>query len=112
MRNLYNPYRSKVILLLLTVFISLTIQAQLNYTFTAAAGTYTANSGGTTLINTDVDDALSAAQNIGFTFTYGCTNYTRFIASSNGFISLGAVLTDAIYNNSMATIGQGPLLAP
>lgn len=112
MRNLYNPYRSKVILLLLTVFISLTIQAQLNYSFTAATGTYTANSGGTTLINTDVDDALSAAQNIGFTFTYGCTNYTRFIASSNGFISLGAVLTDAIYNNSMATIGQGPLLAP
>lgn len=112
MRNLYNPYRSKVILLLLTVFISLTIQAQLNYSFTAATGTYTANSGGTTLINTDVDDALSAAQNIGFTFTYGCTNYTRFIASSNGFISLGAVLTDAIFINDMTRTGQGPLLAP
>ncbi|HEY8895514.1 MAG TPA: T9SS type A sorting domain-containing protein [Niastella sp.] len=112
MRNLYNPYRSKVILLLLTVFISLTIQAQLNYTFTATTGTYTANSGGAILVNTDVDDAYSAARDIGFTFTYGCNRYSKFKASSNGFISLGDELTDAMYLNDMAATGQGPLLAP
>lgn len=112
MRNPNNPYRGKVILLLLTVFISLAAQAQLNYSFTASSGTYTANSSGATLINSGVDDAISSAQDIGFTFTYGCINYSKFIASSNGFISLGAVLTDAIYINDIARTGQGPLLAP
>src|ERR1044072_2390717 len=112
MRNLYNPYRSKVILLLLTVFISLTTQAQLNYTFTASSGTFTAISGGTTLVNAGIDDAFTSAQDIGFTFTYGCTNYSKFMASSNGFISLGSVLTDHYYNNDIAITGQGPLLAP
>src|SRR5689334_2603436 len=112
MRNPNNPYRGKVILLLLTVFISLATQAQLNYSFTASSGSYTANSGGTALINAGVDDAISSAQDIGFTFTYGCNNYSKFIASSNGFISLGPVLTNAIFINTMNVTGQGPLLAP
>src|SRR5690349_19195723 len=112
MRNPNNPYRSKIILLLLTVFISLTTQAQLNYTFTSSTTTFTANSGGATLINAGIDDEMTAAQDIGFTFTYGCNNYTKYMASSNGFISLGAALTDYFYNNDIALTGQGPILAP
>lgn len=112
MRNLYNPYRGKVILLLLTVFISLTTQAQLSYAFTASSGTYTANSGGTTVINTGVDDELTTSQNIGFTFMFGCNYYTQFKASSNGFVSLGTAGTDPMYQNSLSDVNLGPALAP
>lgn len=112
MRNPNNPYRGKVILLLSTVFMSLVTRAQLSYTFSASNVTYSAISSATTLINANINDATSSVQDIGFTFTYGCTNYTRFIASSNGFISLGNVLTDDLPDNAMATTGQGPLLAP
>ncbi|HEX6426123.1 MAG TPA: hypothetical protein VF008_00505, partial [Niastella sp.] len=112
MRTLNNPYRGKVILLLATVFMCFATHAQLNYTFAASAGTYTANSGATTIINANVDDQLSTVRDIGFTFTYACNTYTQFKASSNGFLSLGAVATDYFSSNELDITGHGPLIAP
>ncbi|TND10386.1 MAG: fibronectin type III domain-containing protein [Bacteroidetes bacterium] len=86
--------------------------AQISFTFTAVAGTFTANSGATTLHAAGIDDALSAATNIGFSFTYNCVTYTQFKASSNGWLSLGSAATANMFGNALATTGQGPIVAP
>jgi hypothetical protein len=112
MKTFLNQSAGKFTLLLLAILCAAISHAQINYTLAASAGTYTANTGGTTIIGADKDDSLSTTQNIGFTFTYGCTTYTQFKASSNGFISMGAAASDFKYVNTLATTGQGPLLAP
>jgi len=54
----------KFILFLIVFFLlTETISAQLNYTFTTASGTYTANATPTTIHAAGVDDATSAAIN-------------------------------------------------
>jgi hypothetical protein len=61
----------------------------------------------------------SATQNIGFTFTYGGVNFTQFIASSNGYIVLGATAPSTTNytpitstNNSIAGVaGNGRVAA-
>jgi hypothetical protein len=65
------------------------LHAQLNYSFSAVSGSYTSNSSPTNLHGSNIDDALSSSTAIGFTFQYGCTNYTQFKASSNGVMFLG-----------------------
>jgi hypothetical protein len=107
-----NRIFSKVALLLIVFVIPPGIHAQVNYAFAATTGTFTPNAGATTIIASGNDDALSATQNIGFTFTYGCNTYTQFKACSNGFMSLGATAAQTMYVNSLVTTGQGPLLAP
>src|SRR5262249_49734325 len=111
MKTLLNQNFSKPVLLIMAALFSFVCNAQINYTFTATTGTYIANSGATTILGAGVDEGLSSAQSIGFNFTYGCNTYTKFMASSNGFISLGTA-TDAMYSNSLAATGQGPILAP
>jgi hypothetical protein len=112
MKTVLNQNAGKFIVLLLAILCAAISHAQINYTFAASAGTYTANTGGTMIIGADKDDSLSTVQNIGFAFTYGCTTYTQFKASSNGFISMGAAASDFKYENTLATTGQGPILAP
>ncbi|HRF16071.1 MAG TPA: GEVED domain-containing protein [Bacteroidia bacterium] len=71
-------------------------QAQIaGYGFTQVAGSYSPVSGGTQLIAAAVDDGSSAATNIGFTFNLAGTNYTQFVANSNGNIRLGATAPSA-----------------
>jgi len=70
-------------------------QAQtLSYPLTSitnAAGTYTdLGTTGTAIATTNTDDANSAAQNIGFTFTYNGTAFTQFVFNTNGVIRLGS----------------------
>jgi len=79
-------------------------QAQtLNYAAagaTNATGTYTdLGTAGTIITTANLDDATSAAQNIGFTFTYNGQAFTQFVLNTNGFIKLGAVAPsiDALY---------------
>lgn len=85
--------------LLLAILLSssglLGAQAQrLNYTAVGAtntAGTYTdLGATGTAIATTNTDDANSAVQNIGFTFSYNALNFTQFTLNTNGFIKLGA----------------------
>jgi hypothetical protein len=85
---------------------------QLSYTFTAVTGTYSTLNSPTGLIGSTVDDALSSATNIGFNFTFGCTTYTQFKASSNGWISLGSNTLQTMPTNDLEILGNGPILAP
>ncbi|WP_022824437.1 T9SS type A sorting domain-containing protein [Hymenobacter norwichensis] len=56
------------------------------------AGTYTdLGTTGTAITTANLDDASSAAQNIGFTFNYNGVAFTQFVLNTNGFIKLGAV---------------------
>lgn len=61
-----------------------------DYSFTQTAGTYAELTGTTVSLFSNVDNSVSAATNIGFSFVYNGTTFTQFRASSNGFISLGA----------------------
>ncbi|HEX8425355.1 T9SS type A sorting domain-containing protein [Hymenobacter sp.] len=75
------------------------------------AGTYTdLGTTGTAISTANTDDANSAAQSIGFSFTYNGAAFTQFILNTNGFIKLGAVAptatndTDALLNSTDANI--------
>ncbi|MDO7885287.1 T9SS type A sorting domain-containing protein [Hymenobacter cheonanensis] len=70
-------------------------QAQnLNYSVLNATNTTTTytdlGTAGTAIATTTTDDANSAAQAIGFSFSYGGTAYTQFVLNTNGFIKLGS----------------------
>ena len=71
----------------------------LNYGPTNAmnvAGTYTdLGTTGTAIATANNDDANSAAQAIGFTFSYNGAAFTQFVLSTNGFIKLGAAAPSA-----------------
>ena len=73
--------------------------AQFNYVPANAvntAGTYTDLAATSTVITTaNTDDANSAAQPIGFTFTYNGTAFTQFVLNTNGLICLGAAAPSA-----------------
>lgn len=105
--------KTRYLFLLFVLLLGLTrAQAQISYTFSAVSSSFTANASPTTLHAAGVDDALSAAMNIGFTFTYNCTTYTQFMASSNGWLSLGATASSNLLSNALGTTGQGPIIAP
>lgn len=74
------------------------------YTFTQAAGTYTALASPTVLFPTNWDDAVSSVS-LPFTFKFNNINYSTCNVSSNGFITFGATAPGAniytpISNNS------------
>ncbi|HEY4150722.1 MAG TPA: BNR-repeat neuraminidase N-terminal domain-containing protein [Chitinophagaceae bacterium] len=100
-------------LLLLTLLLpcTLCVNAQLSYTFAQLSNGYTYNAG-TSIIPGNSNDVMSAAQNIGFTFTYNCNTYTQFMVSSNGWMTLGTGMTAALSANNLGTSSQGPILAP
>ena len=112
MKTLLNQNLRKAALLLLTVLISLVPKAQLVYGFSASGSTFTPNTGATTIFAAGIDDELSSVQNIGFTFIYGCTSYTQYKVSSNGYITLGTTATSETNVNNLVTTGLGPILAP
>ena len=95
---------------LLTIAVA---HSQLNYSCAITTVTYASNASGTVVIGGGVDEATSGVQNIGFSFTYNCNTYTQFVASSNGWISLGALATQPLPGNALqGTTGIGPILAP
>ncbi|PKQ70303.1 choice-of-anchor D domain-containing protein [Raineya orbicola] len=89
-------------LLLLTASVSWG-QVSSTYIFSQATGTYTPITGGTVLgTGTIVDDNNYNNQPIGFTFNYNGTNYTNFSLNANGFIAMGATVS-----NSYTAISTG-----
>ncbi len=88
------------------------LYSQINYSFTSTTGAFTYNSTPTTLHGTGVDDVMSASTAIGFTFQFGCTNYTTFQASSNGFITLGTTAASSSAFNNLTTNTDRPVIAP
>ncbi|HET9503364.1 MAG TPA: T9SS type A sorting domain-containing protein [Hymenobacter sp.] len=65
----------------------------LNYVVAGATNvttTYTdLGTNGTAITTSSTDDANSAAQSIGFTFSYNGTSFTQFVLNTNGLIRLG-----------------------
>ena len=103
----------KKILLSFLAFISVaTTYAQFSYSFTAVGGAYTANATPTQIIASGSDDVISASTPIGFNFVMGCTTYTTFMASSNGWMGLGgaAFYSEAFNDLDLSTLG--PKIAP
>ena len=103
--------------LLVSLFISLvyllpvSVKAQINYTFAASSGAYTAN-GGTSIVAASTDEGVSASTTIGFTFSFGCTAYTTFQATSNGEMFLGTAAAGGDYPNNLNTNTDRPIIAP
>lgn len=97
-------------LLLLASFNGL--HAQLSYTFTAVSGTYAANVSPTVIHPAGTDDAISGALPIGFSFVFGCTTYTQFYASSNGWIGFGSAAFSSEAYNDLNTSSDRPKIAP
>ncbi|MEQ1630875.1 MAG: hypothetical protein ABL997_00785 [Planctomycetota bacterium] len=59
------------------------------------------------------DDSTSAAQNLGFTFTYNGVGYTQIRVCSNGYIWLGAANAGADWSPTEAELlAQGPRICP
>ncbi|HRO43213.1 MAG TPA: T9SS type A sorting domain-containing protein [Flavipsychrobacter sp.] len=85
--------RSLLFAILFLSFISARAQLTSNYPTSNALvvqGTYTdLGSSGTVITTASTDDAVSAAQSIGFSFNYNGASYTDFIFCTNGFIKLG-----------------------
>jgi len=107
----------KSYLLLFTfLVISTTAAAQsiTNYQFTATSGTFTALTGGTTmsLSGGNTDDGWFNGIPIGFTCYYMGTAYTTVSASTKGWMTFGQNITNAAYNNLLASGGTRPLVAP
>jgi hypothetical protein len=84
------------------------------YQSTAAfntVGTYTdLGTTGTAIATPNTDDANSAAQDIGFTFSFSGTAFTQFVLNTNGYLKLGATAPVApyFYATPQVTTG-GPL---
>ena len=72
----------------------MTARAQFAYAPEQAAfsqGTYAdLGTAGTAIATANTDDANSAAQPIGFSFTYNGTAFTQFVLNTNGLLRLGA----------------------
>ncbi len=86
MRDLMRHFSLAACLLLL---VSAALAGVNDYSFSQYGGTYTAITGGTPIIASGQDDAVSGLTDIGFVFKYNGTEFTQFSASSNGFIRLG-----------------------
>ncbi|MEP7167912.1 MAG: GEVED domain-containing protein, partial [Bacteroidota bacterium] len=65
------------------------------YDFAQLSGTYTSIGSGTSALGASIDDAPGTAQSIGFNFTYHGTVFTQFVVQSNGYIGLGASVTQS-----------------
>lgn len=88
-----------------TVLVSLLISSSLfsqlsGYKFYSSSGSFTANSGSATAVNSiEADDALSKGIAIGFSFKFDTINYTHFKASSNGWITFDTTLNPSAFLN-------------
>ncbi|ALM47776.1 hypothetical protein AMR72_01990 [Flavobacterium psychrophilum] len=85
-----------------------------SYAFANSTTTFTPITGGSTTTWTgSADDGASALIPIGFDFWYMGTRYTNVSATTNGWLSLGAIPTDYGYANNLSTGGTPrPVIAP
>ena len=102
-----------VVMLLAATYFGLA-QSITHYDFAASAGTYQTLSEGNTipLSGGNPDDGWFNAIPIGFTFHYMGEPYTTVSASTKGWLTFGSNITNAAYNNLLASGGTRPLVAP
>jgi hypothetical protein len=88
--------------------------AQFSYTVSSASNGVTAYTDlaatGTAIATANTDDANSAAQNIGFNFSYNGTVFTQFVLNTNGLVRLGAAAPSSALASS--PYGQAPEVGP
>lgn len=82
------------------------------YGYTKLTGGYTANVAPTAVHTAGVNDALSSALNIGFTFVYNKESFTQFKASTNGFITFNTSNLLSQPTNNLSTSTERCILAP
>jgi hypothetical protein len=97
--------------------VSRALPQPITYTFTDLPGTYTALSAPTAIpeIYWGADNELSGVYNIGFTFQFGCTSYTQYKVSADGWLTfnLGGSVSFADAINDLANYtGMRPGIAP
>ncbi|GAB4284550.1 MAG: hypothetical protein Kow0068_09680 [Marinilabiliales bacterium] len=92
-----------IFILLSFVFTSSLLFAQTadQYTFSASSGSYSNIVGGTAVNSIEVDGAISAAINIGFTFNYCGTNYTQVKVSSDGWLTFDVSASSSELTNDL-----------
>jgi hypothetical protein len=104
----------KITLWLFALFTCWQMSAQVGaYSFTEGVSTYAAL-GGTNITATG-DDSSQDGLPIGFTFTFGGTNFTTFSATTNGWIRLGNAMPASTFSNSAANFiaaTHRPIIAP
>ena len=84
------------------------------YSYLAKSSTWAYNSTPTAIsgLGAGINDALSVAINIGFTFYYQEAAYTQFKASSNGFLTFNTANTLAQPINNLKTSTERYIVAP
>ncbi|QBZ99009.1 fibronectin type III domain-containing protein [Flavobacterium sangjuense] len=93
-KNVFCGFLPMALLLVFSQF----AYCQVNtYGFTESNSAYTALTTPTTAIAAPWDDNVTAAVNLGFTFTFNGVNQTQCYISSNGFISFGIAPTTTNY---------------
>jgi hypothetical protein len=109
----------KLILLTLQLLVFLPIvgraQSITNYAWATSTGTFTTLTSPTnpSLSSGTVDEGFFNSIPIGFDFWYMGTRYTTVSASTNGWLTLGASITDAAYTNDLSAGGAPrPVIAP
>ena len=85
----------------------------ISYNFTTASSAFAYNASSPTVLHAaSVDDVMAASTAIGFTFQFGCVNYTTFQASSNGFLCLGTTAAGSNATNNLTSSSDRPIIAP
>lgn len=105
----------KSILFIVYLLVYTTIFSQVSkYSYLKTTSTWAYNSSPTVItgLGAGINDALSAAINIGFTFYYQQVAYTQFKASSNGFMTFNTVNTLAQPTNNLKTSTERTIIAP
>jgi hypothetical protein len=116
--NFENIMKTKTLFLLIALGCWLGLaHAQLvtNYTFSAAAGTFTVTTSGNSMPLTggNLDDGYFNTIPLGFDFWYMGTRHNTVSASTNGWITLGMPITNPVFVNSLSASGAPrPVIAP
>jgi len=100
-------------LMVMVLFASLTLFAQIKFQVSTATGTYTALSGATAFnwASTGGDENYSNATPIGFAFTYNGVAYDSFQVSTNGYLRLGTGMVSATPANALEGVIRN-MIAP
>ena len=110
-----KSYKSTLLIIALVLLSTSTALAQVNYTFSAVSGTFTALTGATApgLTGGNLDDGWYDNIPIGFTFTYNSIDYTAISAATNGCFVFGPTLSGNPMMTNNLTVGTPrPVIAP
>ena len=100
------------IFLMLLPMIGYNQVSRYSYLATTSSWSYNATPTAIAGLGAGINDALSSAVNIGFTFYYQQVAYTQFKASSNGFITFNTANTLAQPTNNLKTSTERVIVAP